>query len=139
MVCKTPPLKLMIGTGLPIFFGVSKKSKFPFDVFAASFYLLSRYEEYLPHIKDEWGRFLATQSTAYKNNFLDKPLVDFWILRLFEQLKEAFPALEVSAKAKEQFMPLIDVVSPFKYRHKSFFANFLQWVKALFQLNFFGS
>ena len=37
--------------GLPIFFGVSKKSKFPFDVFAASFYLLSRYEEYLPHIK----------------------------------------------------------------------------------------
>ena len=122
--------------GLPVFFGVTKKSKLPFDVFAASFYLLSRYEEYLPHIKDEWGRFLATQSTAYKNNFLDKPLVDFWILRLFKQLKEAFPTLEVNAKAKEQFMPLIDVVSPFKYRHKSFFANLLQWVKALFQLNF---
>ena len=25
---------------------------FPFDIFAASFYLLSRYEEYLPHEKD---------------------------------------------------------------------------------------
>ena len=25
----------------------------PFDIFAASFYLLSRYEEYLPHPKDE--------------------------------------------------------------------------------------
>ena len=118
--------------GLPIFFGLSKKSKFPFVVFAASFFLLSRYEEYLPHINDEWGRFLATLSSAYKNNFLDKPLVDFWILRLFKQLKEAFPTLEVNAKAKEQFMPLIDVVSPFKYRHKSFSPIFFNGLKHFF-------
>src|ERR1700691_4356011 len=32
----------------------------PFDIFAASFYLLSRYEEYLPHPKDEYGRFAHT-------------------------------------------------------------------------------
>ena len=31
---------------------------FPFDIFAASFYLLSRYEEYLPHEKDMYGGML---------------------------------------------------------------------------------
>src|SRR5687767_11914845 len=30
---------------------------FPFDIFAAAFYLLSRYEEYLPHDVDIYGRF----------------------------------------------------------------------------------
>jgi hypothetical protein len=29
----------------------------PFDIFAASFYLLSRYEEYLPYQKDMYGRY----------------------------------------------------------------------------------
>ncbi len=32
----------------------------PFDIFAAAFYLLSRYEEYLPHPTDEYGRFAHT-------------------------------------------------------------------------------
>src|SRR6202008_2591816 len=33
-----------------VFFATGKASVLPFDVFAASFYLVSRYEEYLPHI-----------------------------------------------------------------------------------------
>ena len=36
----------------------------PFDVFAASFYLVSRYEEYLPHIRDKYDRFNAAESLA---------------------------------------------------------------------------
>lgn len=35
---------------LPIFFVTN--GSLPFDIFSASFYLLSRYEEYLPHEKD---------------------------------------------------------------------------------------
>ena len=41
------------------FFYNGNKSNLPFDIFAASYYLLSRYEEYLPHVKDEYGRFSA--------------------------------------------------------------------------------
>src|SRR5690606_37181669 len=41
------------------FFANSDQSALPFDIFSASFYLLSRYEEYLPHVKDEFGRFTA--------------------------------------------------------------------------------
>lgn len=52
---------------------------FPFDILAASFYLISRYEEYLPHSKDSYGRYAHENSLAWKNNFLDQPLVNFWI------------------------------------------------------------
>jgi hypothetical protein len=41
-------------------------SDFPFDIFAASFYLLSRYEEYLPHEKDMYGRFAHKNSLAFR-------------------------------------------------------------------------
>jgi len=44
--------------GTPIFFHVGKKSAMPFDVFGASFFLLSRYEEYLPHLRDDHNRFV---------------------------------------------------------------------------------
>ena len=52
------------------FFATGERSDLPFDVFAASFYLLSRYEEYLPHVKDDYGRFLASESLAFENKFL---------------------------------------------------------------------
>ena len=63
---------------LPIFFNV-KDSVLPFDIFSASFYLVSRYEEYLPHIKDKYDRFDAKESIAYKNNFLQLYLYFYFI------------------------------------------------------------
>ena len=41
-------------------------SVLPFDMFAASFYLVSRYEEYLPFIPDAFNRFEAENSLAYQ-------------------------------------------------------------------------
>ena len=37
---------------------------FPFDIFAATFYLLSRYEEYLPHQKDMYGRYAQDRKSV---------------------------------------------------------------------------
>ena len=65
---------------------------FPFDIFAASFYLLSRYEEYLPHTKDMYGRFAHENSLAYKEGFLNVPLINIWLQYLAEKLKEKCPA-----------------------------------------------
>ena len=45
-----------------------------FDVFSASFYLVSRYEEYLPYVKDMYERFQAENSLAYKHNFYKNQL-----------------------------------------------------------------
>lgn len=36
---------------VPCFFRVSSESDIPFDIFSASFYLVTRYEEYQPHVK----------------------------------------------------------------------------------------
>ena len=47
-----------------------------FDLFSATFYMLSRYEEYLPFTEDEHGRFPYSESIAYKNDFLETPIID---------------------------------------------------------------
>ena len=49
--------------GLPVFFQTPSDSDIPFDVFAASFFLVCRYEEYLDYEPDEYGRF---QSGFYR-------------------------------------------------------------------------
>src|SRR4030095_15242028 len=59
------------------FYG-TQEGELSFDIFAASFYLVSRYEEYLPHEKDQYGRFAHTNSLAFQENFLSIPLVNFW-------------------------------------------------------------
>src|SRR5678816_3556595 len=52
-----------------------------FDIFAATFYLITRYEEYLPHEKDEYGRYAHTNSLAFREGFL---LVSYTHLRAHE-------------------------------------------------------
>lgn len=54
----------------------------PFDIFAAVFYLLSRYEEYLPHTKDMYGRYAHENSLAFREGFLNTALVNRWINKL---------------------------------------------------------
>ena len=49
---------------------------FGFDIFAAIFYLLTRYEDYLPHKKDMYGRYAHENSNAFKENFLHLPLIN---------------------------------------------------------------
>lgn len=70
-----------------------------FDIFAASFYLLSRYEEYLPHQTDVFGRFAHTFSLAHRKGFLDQPLVNNWITELRAALERKFPGLVFKGKA----------------------------------------
>ena len=74
--------------GLPVFFQTSSYSSLPFDVFAASFYLLSRYEEYLPHIRDHYERFMAKESLAFQHGFLQKPLVNLWLQKLLFMIQK---------------------------------------------------
>jgi hypothetical protein len=78
--------------GLKVPFATNGES-FPFDIFSAIFYLVSRYEEYLPYEKNKYGQFKATNSLLYKLGILDKPVVDIWILKLKEKLSTRFPKL----------------------------------------------
>ncbi len=99
------------------FFLASENSDLPFDIFAASFYLLSRYEEYLPHVKDEFGRFPALESLAYKEEFLNTPVIDFWIQKFRNILISRFP--EISCiKQEYNSTSVISVSHVFNFKNK---------------------
>ena len=88
--------------------GYNKNSAFPFDPFAAGFYLVSRYEEYLPYIKDSYGRFHAKESMALKNGFLKKPVINIWAKEIGKILNERYPEFR-PAKRKFKYTPTIDI------------------------------
>lgn len=110
-------INIMDWDGTPCFFGAGERSNAPFDVFAASFYLLSRYEEYLPHVKDVHGRFSPKDSVAYQNNFLHTPVVDIWAYKLLVLLKERFPELE-GKNRNYGYTSLLDVTTSHCYSHR---------------------
>lgn len=88
-----------------------------FDVFAASFYLLSRYEEYLPHQKDMYGRYGHENSLAFKEGFLDLPLINIWLQHFKKALKQKFPLL-TTHNSPFTFLPTYDIDIAWSYRHK---------------------
>ena len=61
-----------------------------FDIIAASFYLITRYEEYLPHEKDIYGRYAHENSLAFKEEFLNLPLINTWVMDLAAKLNQHF-------------------------------------------------
>jgi len=116
------------------FFYVGKTSALPFDIFSASFYLLTRYEEYLPHVKDEKGRFLASESLAYKKEFLQHPVIDIWAYKFKELLAVTFPN-QVFPDQKPKTHTLINAKEPFVYKNKGFLRSFYGYVKDISKFN----
>ena len=49
------------------------------DIIASSFFMLTRYEEVIVDERDKFDRFPATASLAYKEGFLDRPIVNEYI------------------------------------------------------------
>jgi len=116
------------------FFAVAESSDLPFDIFAASFYILSRYEEYLPHVKDEYGRFPASESLGYQENFLHKPIVDIWAYKFLDIFKERFPLLD-HTKRSYQSSSIITSENTFIFKNKGFLRSFVGLLADLVHLN----
>jgi len=122
---------------VPCFFNAGAKSSIPFDIFAASFYLISRYEEYLPHVKDIHQRYTAEESLAFKNNFLEKPVVDIWAYKLLNLIKEKFPNYNFTSR-EYSYISTIDIDNAFAYKHKSLIRGLGGFFKDLFQFKIFN-
>ena len=86
----------------------------PFDPIAATFFLVSRYEEYLPFIADVHGRFPAKESFAYKNDFLERPVVNEWALALGKLWFGA--SFDVSQRY--QYLTTVDIDNLFAFKGK---------------------
>lgn len=103
--------------GVPCFFACSENSSVPYDIFSASFFLLSRYEEYLPHVKDNLGRYPAKESLAFQKGFLELPVVDIWAQKMFRLLKMRFPDIKTKKK-NYSFTSLVNVTISHCYAHR---------------------
>lgn len=103
-----------------VFFPVNDKdSILPFDPFAAAFYLVSRYEEYLPHLRDNHNRYMASGSDAYQQGYLHKPLVNIWSIRIKEILHIRFNELKFTTPVYS-FEPTIDIDAAYAFKNKGF-------------------
>ena len=115
------------------FFKTSSQSDIPFDIFAASFFLLTRYEEYLPHVKNELGDFPASESIACQNDFLHKPIINIWMKRFSELLNGKFQDLKFHFQQPKVKM-LIGVEKAFKYKKLGISRSITGFVSDFFQL-----
>ena len=121
--------------GQKIFFEQTENSAMPFDVFAAGFYLLSRYEEYLPHIKDRYHRFPAKESLAYKNGFLKIPIIEYWLKELVLVIQSKFPHFKPASR-QFKFINTIDVDNAYCYLEKGLLRTVGAICRSLLQFDF---
>lgn len=63
------------------------------DVFGSIFFMLTRYEELVKADRDERARFPASASLAYREGFLERPIVNEYVELLYRCLTELWPAL----------------------------------------------
>ncbi len=113
--------------GSKAFFRTSH-SDFYFDIFAATFYLLSRYEEYLPHKKDLYGRYAHQNSLAFGEDFLQQPLVNIWLRQFAESLQKVFPEL-VFKEISFSFLPTYDIDIAWSFKNKGFLRGIGSFLK----------
>ncbi len=105
--------------GTPYCFATSSACDLPFDPLAAAFFILSRYEEYLPHEKDQHGRYPAASSWLVRTGAIDRPVLWEWAKLLRSAIKKKYPNWEPPQQHRQyQFLPTYDIDIPWAYRHR---------------------
>ncbi|PQB04959.1 hypothetical protein BST85_08685 [Aureitalea marina] len=117
------------------FFAVDGNSHLAFDIFSAAFYLMSRYEEYLPHVKDTRGRFPAEASLGFKEGFLMQPVVDIWAQYFGQALKQQFPAITLRNEGFKTHT-IINAELPYRYLQRGAIATSMNLLGNLIRLRF---
>ena len=101
---------------------MSGDSDFPFDIFAATFYMVSRYEEYLEFKPDKHGRFCSSGSLAFKHGFIGIPVVDMWARELARSLVRKFQILTFK-RSEYKALVTFDIDEPFAYLGRNMIGN----------------
>jgi hypothetical protein len=78
---------------IPVIFGtdelqiVGNKIICGIDIFASSFFMLTRWEEMINSLRDTHLRFPGIQSIAYQNDFLHRPVVNEYVEMLWKMMQ----------------------------------------------------
>ncbi len=113
----------------PYFFETDRACEIPFDMLSAIFYLLSRYEEYLPFSHDEHGRFTSQSSVLHSISSIEKPIIDIWIARLAEIINQK--GANISLQNNYKFLLTCDVDIAYAYRGKGLVRALVFGIKSL--------
>ncbi len=113
----------------------AQEGSIPFDIFSAIFYLITRYEEYLPFEGDSMGRYQAAHCIASRHGFLHRPLIDLWRQKFEQWLITRWPELKFE-QSRFSFLSTIDVDSAFAYKHKGFKRTLGGIAKDVLSMNF---
>lgn len=119
--------------GIPTLY--PKEGIIPFDIFSAIFFLITRYEEYLPFNGDRMNRFSASCSISYKYEFLQQPVIDWWRKYFYEEIQLKWPSV-IFKKREFSFLSTIDVDSAFAYKHKGVKRTLGGIAKDILNMNF---
>lgn len=121
--------------GIPVLFPTQNSGALPFDPFAAAFFMITRYEEYLSQALDLHHRFLPTGSVAYKHHFLDIPVVDHWALLLRSVIQQQYPDYPFPQRTY-RYVPTIDVDIAYAYKYRGLYRTAGAAAKSLLKGNF---
>ena len=122
----------------PYFFRTKKgKEQTAFDIFSASFYLLSQYELYGNPKTDLYGRYDEKTSFLRKNNIYKIPLIEKWTIALIAELNARFGNVFGNAFAHRTFTftPTIDIDSFYAYKGKGLMRTIGGYVRDFFARN----
>jgi hypothetical protein len=115
---------------IPCIFPASQPASLPYDPISAAFYLVSRYEEYLPFRGDTYGRYRAEKSIAYAKNFLHIPVVNHFAIHIRQLLEEKYPQMRFPAKSY-QFILTYDIDVAYSILEKGFLRSQAIHLRAL--------
>lgn len=131
---KSQNLSIQRWKRLTVLFYNQPGQKITFDIFAAVFYLISRYEEYLPHEVDFHGRYSSKESAAGQYGFLNQPIIDLWLFHFKNILATEFQ-LELTKKPF-QVIHTFDVDMAWKYLNKGFKRTYGGYLRDFLTFNF---
>ncbi len=117
------------------FFATHPKYVIPFDPFAASFFMVSRYEEYLPFRPDKFGRFDVAESLAFQKGFLNKPVVNIYAKKIRKIFKEHFPEM-IFRQSTYSYLSTVDIDNAWAYKEKGLMRTIGAMVRSITQLDF---
>lgn len=84
------------------------------DIFASSFFMLTRYEEVVRAERDEFDRFPASAALAVRAKFIHRPVVNEYVDLLWSALNWLWPGLKRKPRTF-QMLPSHDVDLPLKH------------------------
>ncbi|CDH29312.1 conserved hypothetical protein [Xenorhabdus bovienii str. Jollieti] len=88
-----------------------------YDIIGLTYWILSRIEEInKEQVLDNHYRFPAIESHAYKNNYLNRPIVDEWLHILRQIIEKTWPNA-VLKKHQFRFNATHDVDRPYRFKY----------------------